>query len=155
MNNEEKKELIGIAIDLNNLLDQYIELHNSLMKSTKFSLRSIFKPIDFGTLYNSADDVLKQIDTLIDKTTKIEQALIDEKCEFLVVLKEYSASLRTTIYILVKILKKLFEKSQGSFEYSYREYNDDFNNYNLSITKYIEYGNVLNVKFSEFNKTAI
>ena len=155
MNNEEKKELIIIVIDLNNLLMQYIELHNTLIKNNNFSLHSIFKTINFGMLHKDTDNVLKQIDISIDKITEIEQSLINDECEFLIILREYSSSLRTAVHILVKILDKLFEKSQGNFQYSYKKYNYYLDNYILAIDNYEQVGNLFNIKFKEFNENVI
>lgn len=124
---------------LNEILSEYISIHNSIFK---FSWRKLipipllFKPINFGDYFSILDK--QAIELTIMKISF-------EKIAALAVAAEYTQSLLKTIQRLRDICGRLFEESQGhTGSYSMSEYNIDCNNYNASVKKHQALGLILN-----------
>ena len=147
-----KNELKSIAVEVNDLLDKYITIHDAVFK---FSWRKIiplpfiFKAIDFNSLHIQAKQILSEleacnqrIDTLIENTTQKERRFA--RC-----LSEYCMALIETVSLLKEILYQLYLKGESSNKYSLSEYNKQCALYKDAISNYTSMGNQLNELYQE------
>ena len=54
-----KQELQNLAIEINDLLSEYIQIHDKIL-NTAGKLITIFKKIDFGALFNDCQKISKK-----------------------------------------------------------------------------------------------
>jgi hypothetical protein len=123
------QELIELALRVNELLHQYIQIHDSIFK---FSIRQaipmpgIFKAIDYGSHYESLYFIKQELEEIIISMPNASNANL----EFAQALGTYAQALLQSITILRETCGKLYEKSQGNLtSYTKQSYNSDFEIY--------------------------
>lgn len=149
---ESKEELKLIAVEVNELLSRYIEIHDVVFK---FSWRKImplpfiFKPIDFGYFQSGAEQILSQLETCNQQIDNLIEGLKQKERDLAHFLSEYCTILIETVSLLKGILHQLHLKSQGSGKYSLAEYNRQCDLYKNAVDKYSAMGDQLNELYQE------
>jgi hypothetical protein len=138
-----------LAHAVNNILSQYIEIHDDIFK---ISLRKvipipgIFKSIDFSShhkkLIELHSDIWKIHGSVLDLIT--DSKLPTPETQFLEILEVYIMALTETIDKLAKICNKLNLKANRLLVYDKNEYQYDVDEYNISVQNYLSIGNSLN-----------
>lgn len=141
------RDLKKIALDVNNLLSKYIELHNKFIKSSS-TFWSIFVKINFRELTGDSYSIfeqLKGIEIKLDKIKKNFKKL--REIEFAECLYQYTKALTDTAYMLFILLNALKEKAGGG-TLSLKEHMENNKKYQQKIKIYTDYGNILNNIYS-------
>lgn len=137
------EELKNESLVVDNLLTQYIDLHNSFLKSSG-TFWSLFRKIDFRRL---AGDSYLLFEKLRDERNKLEQlkdkAKNSQEKEFANCLFLYTKALTETVYLLFLMFNALKEKAEGN-KLSLSEHMENNKKYQKSIEVYMSYGNELN-----------
>lgn len=145
-------DLKVLAFDINDLLSEYIIVHDTLIKKSN-SIFSIFTPINFNELASRSKIILEK---LKEKRETIKLAKDDSKNEqerlFASCLLDYSDALITTVGLLYKMLLDLNEKSKGE-KLSLKEHLDNNKRYKESIKNYAVYGEKLNQLYKQLGSS--
>lgn len=150
-----KNELNEIALRVNNLLSEYIVIHDEIYK---FSWRKIiplpfvFKAIDFHNLHEKADRILNNLEQCNDDISKILDEVSNNESRFAHFLSEYCLALTNTVSLLKEMLHQLDLKSENSGDYSLSKHNKLSKEYDEAVQKYHGMGNRLNELYTEFNQ---
>lgn len=134
------------AIAINNILSEYIQLHDLFIKSSN-SILSIFRPINFQKLsgetyllFEKLRDERKNLDILKPETMNSQQkAFYDCLCS-------YTEALKETVYLLFIMLHALAEKAKGE-KLNFKEHSENNAKYKNSINVYMSRGRELNELF--------
>lgn len=131
------------AIKINNILSEYIQIHDSLIKSSN-SILSIFRPIDFHRLsgesyllFEKIRDERKNLNGLESETMNSQQKA------FYNCLCSYAEALKKTVYLLFIMLHALAEKAKGE-KLNFKEHSENNAKYKDSINVYMSRGQELN-----------
>ena len=131
------------AITINNILSEYIKLHDSFIKSSG-SFLSIFRRIDFNKLSGNASslfeklkDEKKNLDILKTKTMNSKQK------DFYDCLYSYTEALEETVRLLFIMLNALDQKVKGG-KLNFKEHSENNAKYKDSINIYMVQGQKLN-----------
>jgi len=143
-----KTRLENLAWEVNDILSEYIDIHNDLMKRSSTPL-SVFRPIDFGSFEQKTKSLITKI---IEKTDDIRNSgeVLDftnpSQKEFQANLYSYCESLTETFQILLELISGLLERSKGSkgSKYGIAEHNKTFSRYKESRVNYGKFGARLN-----------
>lgn len=131
------------AVTINNILSEYIKLHNSFMKSTG-SFLSIFRHIDFQKLSGEAYFLFEK---LRDERKNLEgfksEPINSEQKGFYDCVCRYLDSLKETVYLLFIMLHALEQKAKGE-NLNFKEHNENFAKYKVSVNAYMLLGQELN-----------
>lgn len=139
----EIEALIDVTLEIGNLLDRYIDIHN---RTFKVSLRhlipipGIFKAIDFQQHFESLSFIKMDIEGVLQSIARSPWA----STAFAQTVLEYGTALRDTVIQLREMCGKLFQKADGTLTYSKAEYNRDFAEYKRRIENYRVLGQRLN-----------
>ena len=143
-----KPKLENLARDVNDLLLEYIDIHNSLMEKSNTPL-SVFRPIDFESFEKKTENLLVK---MVEKTSEVRDfnehpdLISPNQKEFHTNLYNYCEALVETLKSLLEMISGLLEKSMGSRgrKYSVAEYRKAFAKYKESRENYFKYGAELN-----------
>ncbi|MDO8885653.1 hypothetical protein [Candidatus Oleimmundimicrobium sp.] len=150
-----KNELRLIAVEVNELLSRYIEIHNAVFK---FSWRKIiplpfvFKSINFNDLHSRAKQILSELEACNQQINSLIEDTTQKESRFAHFLSEYCGALIKTVSLLKEILHQLHLKSENSSKYNLSKYNKQCDLYNEAVNKYSSMGGRLNELYSEFNQ---
>lgn len=135
------------AITINNILSEYIQIHDSFIKSSN-SILSIFRRIDFQKLSGEAyllfeklRDKRKGLDIFKSETMNSQQKAF-YNCLF-----SYTEALKETVYLLFIMLHALAEKAKGE-KLNFKEHSENNAKYKDSINVYMSRGQELNELFN-------
>ena len=148
-----KNELKLIAVEVNELLNRHIKIHNAVFK---FSWRKIiplpfiFKAIDFNGLHNNVKQILYELETYNKRIDTLIEDIAQKESRFAYFLSEYCMALIETISLLKEILYQLYLKSKNSTDYNLTEHNKMIKLYEETVNKYSSMGSRLNKLYSEF-----
>jgi hypothetical protein len=144
----------NILLDVHGLLEQYIIVHDEIFNRKKKGIvQSVFKPIDFMSLYKKVGVIIsqllqcsKRITSAIHYHPEKENDFLTELPEygFLRVLSEYTQALIKAISQFKTILARLDEKAIHSKRYNRKAYNNDILKYETARQQYMEIGIQLN-----------
>lgn len=149
---ELKNNLQTISIKVNDLLTRYITIHDAIFK---FSFRKIiplpfiFKKIDFQSHHRETESILEQLNDCRGIIDKMVSSYSGSEREYLEVLSEYVIALVDTVNLLKIILEELYEKSQNSKQYNYKQYKKDLVLYERAVQKYMNLGQKLNALYQK------
>jgi hypothetical protein len=141
--NDSREFLTTASLEVSMILDRYINVHDDIFK---FSLRKIipipgvFKRIDFQRHFESLRFAERDLENVIKQLP----ASSSSASSFLSDLKQYCARLAITIALFRDICGNLFEKADGTIEYSKEQYQQDLQAYHASIPDYQQTGARLN-----------
>lgn len=131
------------AIKINNILSEYIQLHDSFIKSSSTFL-SIFRPINFQKLsgesyllFEKLRDERKNLNILESETMNSQQKT------FYNCLCSYTEALKETVYLLFVMLHALDQKAKGE-KLNFKEHGENNAKYKDSINVYMSRGQELN-----------
>lgn len=137
------EELKDESLVVDNLLTQYIDLHNTFLKSAG-TFRSLFRKVDFRRL---AGDSYFLFEKLRDERNKLEQlngrTQSNQEKEFANCLFLYAKALTETVHLLFIMFNALKEKAEGN-KLSLNEHMENNKKYQKSIEVYMSYGRELN-----------
>ena len=139
----------GLAVKVNNVLTEYIKVHNDIFKvSAKriVPIPGVFEAIDFQS---HVSRLRKQRQTLAsvdgDIATWLRQGIKDIRVRaFVSLLKDYNQALLKTLSQFEEISQNLYQKSQNPNHYSWDTYNKELDAYQESIGEYKRLGSKLN-----------
>lgn len=146
MSNKEK--LKSLAIDVNNLLSEYIELQDEIVDKSK-SFLNIFKPIDFGDLFKRSNEILMKLREKNEEERTIRDSLTDDmEKQFISCLGNYTNALIEAVEALSKKIEYLLAGSKGkSVSFFQHMRNDKL--YKKAVNKYLSFGEELNSLFDK------
>lgn len=150
MNNLVK--LKSCAFEINNLLNQYVGLHNKVSKEAS-TFQSLFRKVDFQGLYSDVEILLKDF---ISKKIEIKE-LKNEIYDSLTPLQKgffdctlgYFEALLKTVNLLFSKVELLYNRSQNKDTLSWSDFSCISREYNESINGYLEFGKNLNKLYKE------
>ncbi len=139
----------GLAVTVNNVLTEYIKVHNDIFKvSAKriVPIPGVFEAIDFQS---HVSRLRKQRQTLAsvdgDIATWLRQGIKDIRVRaFVSLLKDYNQALLKALSQFEEISQNLYQKSQNPNHYSWDTYNKELDAYQESIGEYKRLGSKLN-----------
>lgn len=139
----DKTQLKDEALVVNDLLTQYVDLHNNFLKSAG-TFSSLFRKVDFRKL---AGDIYFLFEKFRDEKTKLEalqkQKGNEEEMQFAECLLRYTVALTETVHLLFTMAHALQEKAEGN-KLSFSEHMENDKKYKESIQVYTKYGEELN-----------
>jgi phage-related minor tail protein len=150
-----KNELNEIFLKINNLLNEYIVIHDEVFK---FSWRKIiplpfiFKAINFHNLQQKAEEILNELEQCNNDLNKILSKVSDKESRCAHFLSEYCLALTNTVSLLNNMLHQLYLKSENSGDYNLSKHNSLSKEYDEAVQKYYGMGNRLNELYKEFNQ---
>jgi len=140
-------KLKSCLFEVHNLLSQYIEVHNKVLRNTG-TFRSLFRKVDFPELHNDASILLKDFiykDTEIGKLkNEIYSSLTPLQKEFFDSFSSYFGALLKTVSLLFRKIELLYNRSQNKDTLSWGDFSCISREYEESINNYLEFGKVLN-----------
>lgn len=114
-----KQELQNLAVETNDLLSEYIRIHDKILNTAGRSI-TIFKKVDFGELFNDCQKISEKSDQKKEKIYSFQisqnHLLTDNEKMYLNQLVLFIEKIDITIKILTEKQKLLFEKSRGNQE---------------------------------------
>ncbi|MFA6250278.1 MAG: hypothetical protein WC686_02095 [Candidatus Shapirobacteria bacterium] len=136
-------QLRNEAWEVNDLLTQYVILHNHLLKSAG-TFSSLFRKIDFQKLH---DETVTLLEKFQEKTTELENLAKDnlgeKERQFFDCLLSYTRALTETVSLLSAMYYALNEKAKGN-KLSLKDHLENDKKYQVSIKNYLSYGVKLN-----------
>ena len=145
----DKTQLKDEAFVVNDLLTQYVNLHNNFLKSAG-TFSSLFRKVDFRKL---AGDIYFLFEKFRDEKTKLEDLQKQEGSEkekqFAECLFCYTEALTETVHLLFILAHALQEKAEGN-KLSFREHMENDKRYKESIQIYLKQGEELNNLYRAF-----
>ncbi len=137
------EQLKNEALIVNDLLTEYICLHNLFLKSSGTFL-SLFKKVNFSLLSGDAYIVFGKLQAEKDKISKLKENISkNNEREFAECLFLYSKALTETANLLFLLLHALKEKADGN-SLSFNEHMENNKKYKKAIDVYVVYGKELN-----------
>lgn len=120
------------AITINNILSEYIKLHDSFIKSSG-SLLSIFRRIDFQKLSGEAYLLFEKLRDERKNLDGFEPEMMNsQQKEFYDCLCSYTEALKETVYLLFVMLHSLDQKAKGE-KLNFKEHSENNAKYKDSI----------------------
>jgi len=144
---DDAEKLKHEALVVNDLLTQYVDLHNHYLKSAG-TFRSLFKKVNFKRLSQDAHLVFEKFRDEVDRLEEMRNEVRgDKEEEFADCLLLYTKSLTKTTHFLFILLKALKDKVEGN-KLSFSGHMENDKKYQKSIETYTEYGQKLNILYS-------
>lgn len=143
------------VFEVNNLLSQYIEIHNKVLKGVG-TFQSLFRKVDFQGLYTDIDTLLKDFisknNEIGELKNNIYNSLAPLQKEFFDCFFEYFQALLKTVSLLFKKVELLYNRSQNKDTLSWGDFSRVSKEYEESINSYLKLGMVLNKLYKEMYK---
>ena len=149
---EDKKKFNDIAYKINELLYEYVNIHNDVL-SRKFSIREIipipflFKPVDYSIPVGELDKIMERLNEIMYELQAYSEENELKEHPFYITAAKYISLLYKAVKLLRNILYKLYLKARGKGDYSYREFNRELDSYQQEVKVYSEFGNDFNKAF--------
>lgn len=145
-----KKTLFVQATEVNQLLTEYIAVHNEMNKKSGFT--SLFRKIDFSELLQNAKAVYIKTDNKIQELNLVKKEKyngfnIIEK-QFFDCLLEYSLALKSTAKKLVALLEALYKRANNENKLSWKTYKTISKEYDDSTKHYAKLGQDLMTQYN-------
>ncbi len=119
-------KLQELAVEVNDLLSQYIKIHNRRIKEAG-TFRSLFRKIDYEgiddeatTIYLKTSVKQKEIGEL--KDSRFLKDLSQDQKDFFVKLTEYVDALTQTTFLLSEMVNLEYKRSQNIIDLPYKEF---------------------------------
>lgn len=148
-----KEKLEAIAFETNDLLIEYIAIHDKVLKeaSSFWSLfKNVFlrKPVNFQGLCDDIRTILLKLNSKQKEIDELKSSLYDEftqsQKDFFNCLTEYIDALVETVDALYKKVNLCYQKSQNKIVLSFEELQEADKHYQEYISKYQRIGQNLN-----------
>ena len=127
-------------------LHRYISVHNHIFKTSLrhiIPIPGIFKPINYQRHFESLRFIEMELKRLLADVQESPYAAN----EFAVALHEYGVALLDAIVQLQKMCANLFQKADGTLEYSKADYKRELNEYQKLVVQYQHLGASVNAYF--------
>ena len=145
MNNKEKLE--SIAFEINDLLTEYIAIHNKVLKEAS-SFLSLFKRVNFQGLCDDIKTILLKFNSKQKELGEFKSSLYDDltqsQKDFFNCLTEYIDALAETVDALYKKVNLCYQRSQNKIVLSFEELQGVDKHYQECVSKYSRIGQKLN-----------
>ncbi len=145
-------KLKSCIFEVNNLLSQYIEIHNKVLKSAG-TFQSLFKKVDFQELHNDMGILLKDFASkdieIGELRNEIYNSLTPPQKELFDCFSGYSGALLKTVNLLFKKVELLYNRSKNEGTLGWGYFSRISREYNESINDYLEFGKILNRAYKE------
>jgi len=132
------------AFEVNDLLSEYVVLHNHLLKSAG-TFSSLFRKIDFGSLTEQTQllyDKFLQKDKEINEWSKQDFNEVGRK--FVDYLCEYVNALTNTSKLLLQMYQYLKGRAEEGKKITFSQHMENDRKYQESIQEYLKIGKHLN-----------
>lgn len=134
------------SFEVNDLLSEYIQLHNRILKKGGTFI-SLFKKVDFEKMLNDCHEILKKFEIKREEILSFKKEngddLNDNEKKYLNQLMSFFDKLLLTINFLVNKQQLLYKKSKKE-KIGWKEYNNAESQYKKSIDDYLMEGQKLN-----------
>lgn len=152
LNMPNKEQIIELSWDVNDLLSQYLEIHDDVFKISirhAIPIPGIFKPIDFGAHLKKIENIILELENCDNKIKSITNNVNGQEKEYLDLLLKYTTALIETVDYLKVVIVTLYDKSQNfaNSNYDWKNYKKDLAEYKQSVQDYIVIGKCLNESF--------
>lgn len=149
-----KENLTNLSWDINDLLSQYIEIHNNIFKTSirqRIPIPGIFKAINFSAHLEKIEEIMPEMESLNSKIKLLAINSMSQEKEYLNLLSRYTDALIKTAGYLKIVISALYDKSKSSINssYNWKNYKKDLAIYEQSIKNYMTIGGQLNNLFDK------
>ncbi|OFW37331.1 MAG: hypothetical protein A3J28_07755 [Acidobacteria bacterium RIFCSPLOWO2_12_FULL_60_22] len=137
----------ALAYEVFGLLEHYIQVHNDMLGRKWLAW---LQPIDFegnARKLTHIDQVLENARLQALELQSSSQALARHR-EYLRVLVSYVVALSDTVSILRDIAENMSKKARGG-QYDMSQYQQDMDNYKVSVQRYKNAGEILKVAWAK------
>lgn len=150
----DKERIIKLSWDVNDLLSQYVAIHDDVFKTSIrhiIPIPGIFKAIDFGVHLARVENIIPELENCDNKIKALAGNFEGQEREYLDLLSRYANALIETVSRLKIVLGALYAKSQSfvNSNYEWKNYKDDLANYEKSVQGYLVVGGRLNELFEK------
>ncbi len=151
-----KNLLISQANEIAQLLNEYVISHNKMLQSAG-TFKSLFKSVDFSTMYKEIDTVKTNFEQKANELKDIKEKyygnFANVSIEFFDALESYFNALFDMVIQLHLLIFRLCETSKGFFgnkqKLSWSEYSKLTKIYDEKVKAYSELGGKLNKAYQE------
>ena len=149
-----KEQIIELSWNANNILSQYVVIHNDIFKTSirhAIPIPGIFRPIDFSAHLEKIENIIPELENCDSKIKALIENLIGQEREYLNLLSQYVSALVETVSRLEVVVGALYAKSQhfSNSNYDWKNYKGDLAKYEQSIQNYTAIGGHLNKLFEK------
>lgn len=134
----------GIGYQVNDLLSDYILLHNRVFSG---ALRNIFHPIPFEDLYKNSKDIELELQKCLHQMMVAETVEKSSDFPLNVALREFIQALLTTLGFFQQLMMHLDMKAKKNKSHSLLEYKKYLQHYREAEKDHISKGKILNKVF--------
>jgi len=149
---DNKVKLQTIAFEINDLLTEYITIHNKILKKAG-SFLSLFKRVNFQEFYDDTKDILLKFNLKQREVRELKISLYDcmthSQRNFLDCLLRYVDTLIETINLLYIKVDLLYQRSQNKISLRFKELQSVDKHYQKCINGYMRIGEELNDLYKE------
>jgi hypothetical protein len=146
--NRDFDALIDAAIEIGNLLNRYIVVHDAVFKTllrNVIPIPGIFKPINFQQHFESLSFIGEEARGVLQR---VRGSPLCEN-EFAITLLAYGSAFQDALNGLREMCGNLFQKADRTIDYNKAQYNHDFEEYQRLVARYQALGIRLNSYFGE------
>lgn len=149
-----KEQIIKLSWDVNDLLSQYVAIHDDVFKTSIrhiIPIPGIFKAIDFGDHLIKTENIIPELENCDSKIKSLAENVSGQEREYLDLLSRYVCTLVETVSRLKVVLGALYAKSQSfvNSNYDWNNYKSDLAKYEQSVQDYLAIGGRLNELFEK------
>lgn len=149
---DNKETLRTIAIEINDLLSEYITIHNKVLKKAMTFL-SLFRRINYKGLHYNTKILLSRFKTKQDEIIKQKSNLYSElpqrQKDFFDCISEYINALTISVEFLSNHVELLYKRSHRVISLKFKEYKAVLEQYEQSISNYRKIGERLNILYKK------
>ncbi len=142
-----KEILQATAFEINDLLTEYIMVHNQILKNAG-SFLSLFRRVNFKELYADTEVILSKFNSISEKVALLKAELYDDlpqnQKNYLDCLSDYIDALTSTVDALHTKVNLLYQRSQNKNSLSFKELQLSDKDYQNCINNYMKIGERLN-----------
>jgi len=135
-----------LAYQLQGVLAEYIVVHDAVFK---FSIRKLFRPIDFPALRDQLLQLYREAALLAAQAAKVSSPGTES---FVAEFQNYAEALMEAIAKLQYICERLASKAEGAQEYESQTYDKDIDDYDSLVQRYRSFGARLNDSFRSLSR---
>jgi hypothetical protein len=147
-----KEILQATAFEINDLLNEYIMVHNQILKNAG-SFLSFFRRVNFKELYADTEVILLKFNSISEKVALLKAELYDDLPQnqklFFDCLSDYIDALTRTVDALHTKVNLLYQRSQNKNSLSFKELQSADKDYQNCINNYMKIGNRLNELYGQ------
>ena len=147
-----KEILHATAFEINDLLTEYIMVHNKILKKAG-SFLSLFRRVNFKELYADTEIILSKFNSISEKVALLKTELYGDlpqnQKDFFDCLSDYVDALTSTVDALHTKVNLLHQRSQNKNSLSFKELQAADKDYQECINNYMRIGDRLNELYGQ------